>query len=68
VRFAVPPHAADILAEVDGRRSIADIHQALAGKLDDLKRWADFKLAFERVYERFNKLNRLFLAQAGTLQ
>ena len=65
LRFQIPPHAADILAAIDGQRSIADIHEALGPKLDELKRWNDFKPAFDRVYELFNKLNRLFLMRPG---
>lgn len=61
VRLPVPPHAAEILATIDGKRSIAEIHAALAAKADALASWRDFKAAFDRVYELFNKLNRLFL-------
>jgi len=61
VRFEIPPHAADILAEIDGQRTIADIYVALAGRVDALQSWNAFKPAFDRVYRLFNKLNRLFL-------
>jgi len=61
VRFEIPPHAADILAAIDGRRTIAEIHQMLAGRIDGLESWAAFKPVFDRVYVMFNKLNRLFL-------
>ncbi len=61
VRFPIPAYAADIRAEIDGRRSIAEIHQAVAARQDALKGWHAFKPAFERVYELFNRLNRLFL-------
>jgi SAM-dependent methyltransferase len=64
VRLQIPPHAADILSVIDGNRTIADIHQALAGKIDGLKSWDAFKPAFERVYATFNKLNRLFLTRS----
>jgi SAM-dependent methyltransferase len=64
LRFPIPPHAAEILAAIDGERSIADIHQALAGKVDGLKSWSGFKPAFDRLYHTFNNLNRLFLTRA----
>ena len=60
-RFEIPPHAADILAEIDGRRTIGEIYVALAGRVDALQSWNAFKPAFDRVYHLFNKLNRLFL-------
>jgi ubiquinone/menaquinone biosynthesis C-methylase UbiE len=65
LRFQVPPHASDILGLVDGRRSIAQIHQALAGKLESLEAWDAFKPAFDKVYHTFNNLNRLFLRRAA---
>ncbi|HEV8388740.1 MAG TPA: class I SAM-dependent methyltransferase [Dongiaceae bacterium] len=61
VRIQIPPHASDILSAIDGTRTIADIHQAIAGRIDALKSRDAFKVAFERVYSTFNKLNRLFL-------
>lgn len=61
VRFPVPPHSAEILGAIDGVRSIAEIHAALATKVEALRSWGGFKSAFDRVYELFNKLNRLFL-------
>ena len=65
VRIQIPQHAADILAAIDGKRSIAEIHQALADKVDGLKSWNGFKSAFDRVYNTFNKLNRLFLTHGA---
>ncbi|HET6159430.1 MAG TPA: class I SAM-dependent methyltransferase [Dongiaceae bacterium] len=64
LRFKIPPHASDILAVIDGKRSIADIHQQLSGRIDALKDWSAFKPAFDRVYHTFNRLNRLFLARS----
>jgi ubiquinone/menaquinone biosynthesis C-methylase UbiE len=60
-RVPIPPHAADILAAIDGKRSIADIHRVVARAVDGLKIWNAFKPAFDKVYATFNKLNRLFL-------
>jgi ubiquinone/menaquinone biosynthesis C-methylase UbiE len=61
VRLQVPPHSAEILAIIDGTRSIGDIHQMLAKDVPALGNWDGFKPAFDRVYATFNKLNRLFL-------
>jgi hypothetical protein len=65
LRFNVPPHAADILALVDGQRTIAQIHEAIGGKVDALRSWNAFKPAFDRVYHTFNNLNRLFLLRGA---
>jgi SAM-dependent methyltransferase len=65
LRFNVPPHAADILALVDGQRTIAQIHEAIGGKVDALRSWNAFKPAFDRVYHTFNNLNRLFLQRGA---
>jgi hypothetical protein len=59
----MPPHSAEILGAIDGKRSIAEVHQAVGGTLDALKGRNAFKPAFERVYQTFNKLNRLFLTR-----
>ena len=55
LRFPIPPHAAEILAAIDGTRSIADIHQALSDTVDGLKSWTAFKPAFDRLYHTFNR-------------
>jgi SAM-dependent methyltransferase len=65
LRLTIPPHAADVLAAIDGKRSIADIHRDIAGRIDALKSRDAFKQAFERVYTAFNKLNRLFLTRGA---
>ena len=62
VRVPIPPYAADILAAIDGKRTIAEVHRALA-EVDGLKSWQAFKAAFDRVYATFNALNRLFLTR-----
>ena len=66
LKVPVPPHAAEILGAIDGRRSIADIHMAVGAKTEALKSWAAFKPAFDRVYHTFNSLNRLFLQRAAS--
>jgi len=65
VRLQVPPHSAEILGAVDGRRSIAEIQQTVGGSVDALRSRNAFKSAFERVYQTFNKLNRLFLRRGA---
>jgi SAM-dependent methyltransferase len=65
VRLQVPPHSAEILGAVDGRRSIAEIQQTVGGSVDALRSRNAFKPAFERVYQTFNKLNRLFLRRGA---
>ena len=65
VRLQIPSHSAEILGAVDGKRSIAEIHQVVGGTVDALKGWNAFKPAFERVYQTFNKLNRLFLTRGA---
>jgi len=63
VRLQVPPHSAEILAAIDGKRSIAEIHRAVGCTVDALRSGSAFKPAFDRVYQTFNKLNRLFLTR-----
>lgn len=61
-RFALPRRSAPILAQIDGRRSVGEIHGELAaveaGRLD----WPSFKAEFDRLYGVLNGLNRMFLA------
>jgi SAM-dependent methyltransferase len=65
LKFQIPPYSAEILAATDGRRSIAEIHTVVSGRIDALKSWTAFTPAFERVYHTFNNLNRLFLQRAA---
>jgi ubiquinone/menaquinone biosynthesis C-methylase UbiE len=65
LRLPIPPFAADILAAIDGKRTIADIQQSL-GQVEGLKSRTAFKAAFDRVYAIFNALNRLFLTRAAS--
>ncbi len=61
--FALPRLAAPILARVDGRASLGEIHaelQALDSGLD----WDRFKAQFDRLYVVFNGLNHLLLRHA----
>ncbi|HJT14258.1 MAG TPA: class I SAM-dependent methyltransferase [Dongiaceae bacterium] len=61
VRLQVPPHSAEILTAIDGKRSIAEIHRVVGDSVEALRGRSAFKPAFDRVYQTFNKLNRLFL-------
>jgi hypothetical protein len=65
VRLQVPPHSAEILEAIDGKRSIAEIHRAVGSQVEALKSRSAFKPAFDRVYQTFNKLNRLFLKRGS---
>jgi SAM-dependent methyltransferase len=65
LRFPIPPHAAEILGAIDGKRTIAELHTTLGGKIDALASWDAFKPAFDRVYNAFNNLNRLFLQRGA---
>ena len=45
VRLQIPPHSAEILGAIDGKRSIADVHQAISGTVEALKSRNAFKPA-----------------------
>lgn len=66
VKFPLPALAGPILARIDGKRSIAEIHRDLAQASEGPQDWAAFKAAFDGVYGVFNKLNRLFLARPSS--
>jgi SAM-dependent methyltransferase len=61
LRFAVPPLAGAIARLIDGRRSLAEIHRAIAPPCD----WFAFKAAFDALYAALNGINRLFLKFAN---
>ena len=56
VRFDLPPWAGAMLAAIDGRRTLADIHAALGGDSYDR-----FKAEFDAVYAPFNAANAMYL-------
>ncbi len=60
-RFALPRRAGPILARIDGRRSLADIHADLAADQGARFEWSAFKEEFDRLYGVFNAVNRMFL-------
>jgi len=57
VRLPLPPRAGPLLAQIDGRRPIDAILDAVGGTGERTKAQADFRATFET----FNDLNRLFL-------
>jgi hypothetical protein len=61
VSFALPRRAAPMLRLIDGRRSLAEIHTALAGSEAAPLAWETFKSDFNRLYGVLNGLNMLFL-------
>jgi SAM-dependent methyltransferase len=58
--FALPRLAAPMLARVDGRASLGDIHAALQARDSGLD-WDTFKAQFDRLYAVLNGLNHLLL-------
>jgi hypothetical protein len=57
IRIALPPLAGEIARLIDGKRTIGDIHNALAPRPDD----AAFDAGFAALYAALNGINRLFL-------
>ena len=62
-RFALPRRAGPILARIDGRRSLADIHGDLAA--DDGGRFdrRAFMEEFSQLFRVFNAVNKMFLSR-----
>ena len=64
-RFALPRRAGPILARIDGRRTLREIHAEMAkseGSLD----WRAFQDEFGRLYAVFNGVNKMFLQRDGS--
>ncbi|HEX9767622.1 MAG TPA: class I SAM-dependent methyltransferase [Kiloniellales bacterium] len=59
-RLALPRLAPAMLARIDGRASLGDIHRGLQA-LDSALDWAAFKAQFDQLYRVLNGLNRLLL-------
>ena len=59
-RATLPPLAGPIVAQVDGRRTIAEIYTAL-GQRGALPVWDDFRQQFEQTYVILNGINHLLL-------
>ena len=61
VRARIDPTGAAILAAIDGRRSLGEIHRRLGGDLD----WFAFKAAFDSLYASLGAVNVMLLASAS---
>ena len=59
-RLALPRLAPAMLARIDGRASLGDIHRSLQA-FDSALDWAAFKAQFDQLYRVLNGLNRLLL-------
>ncbi|MCW5748500.1 MAG: class I SAM-dependent methyltransferase [Alphaproteobacteria bacterium] len=59
-RAQLPPLASAIVAQIDGRKSIADIYTAMAVK-GGLPVWDEFHQQFEQIYVVLNGINHLLL-------
>ncbi|MHC4984443.1 MAG: hypothetical protein ACYTF6_14905, partial [Planctomycetota bacterium] len=57
----MPALAAEIVARIDGKSSLAQIHAALQDRRPTLD-WLAFKAAFDGVYEALGGLNHLWIA------
>ncbi len=62
--FALPRLAAPILARIDGRASLGEIHAGLQA-LDSGLDWDAFKAQFDRLFAALNGLNHLLLHHPG---
>jgi SAM-dependent methyltransferase len=61
-RFALPRLAGPILARIDGRRTLADIHADIAASEGERFTWMVFAEEFNRLYDVFNAVNKMFLS------
>lgn len=59
-RAQLPALAPRIIAQIDGRKSVAEIYTAL-GAQGGLPRWEDFYAQFEDLYIKLNGVNHLLL-------
>lgn len=59
-RAQLPALAARIVAQIDGRRSVAEIYTSL-GAAGGLPRWEDFYNQFEDLYVKLNGVNHMLL-------
>ncbi len=60
--YPVPPLAAAILAHVDGKRDLSEIHRLVAGGQPRLD-WFAFKAAFDALYAALNAVNVMLIAR-----
>ena len=61
VRFKLPRLATAILSRVDGKRSLAEIHRAVADTAAPGQSWDEFLAEFRPLYAAFNGVNRMLL-------
>ncbi|MBI2735302.1 MAG: class I SAM-dependent methyltransferase [Rhodospirillales bacterium] len=59
-RAQLPPLAARIVSQIDGRKTVAEIYTAL-GAQGGLPQWEDFYTQFEDLYVKLNGVNHLLL-------
>ncbi len=59
----LPKLAAAILARIDGRRSLGEIHRALASAHGGGLDWLAFKAAFDRLYGALNGINAMLVSR-----
>ena len=57
----LPVSARTMIAQIDGKRSLADIHTAVAADSDAPLAWEKFKLEFDQLYVPMNGANQLLL-------
>lgn len=65
IRLPLPPLAAPILARIDGRRTLGDIHTGLAAAGAGPADWAAFKGEFDRLYLTLHAAGAMFLRRPG---
>ncbi len=58
LRYALPPETSDLIAAIDGARTLGEIHALLRHRLGDYER---FKAAFELLYAGLNAGNFMVL-------
>lgn len=59
-RAQLPPLAARIVSQIDGRKTVAEIYTSL-GAQGGLPQWEDFYTQFEDLYVKLNGVNHLLL-------
>ncbi len=60
--YEVPQLSAEILAHIDGRRSLGRIHQRVVRAHEGPLDWLAFKAAFDRLYAALNAINVMLTA------
>ncbi|MCC6468928.1 MAG: class I SAM-dependent methyltransferase [Alphaproteobacteria bacterium] len=65
LRMKLPRLATAILSRIDGRRSLAEIHHAVAASASPGMSWEAFLAEFRLVYAAFNGVNRMLLRAAA---